>query len=80
VQIALGAGAITLPAKASAKLKAAEALVDYYTTLYFEDIGTAGAVTRATQAAYDDAAATPGPKKSKKAEAEDEGEGEDDDE
>ena len=52
VQIATASGAITLPAKAAGKLKALEALVDYYTALYFEDIGTGGAVTRAQEAAY----------------------------
>jgi hypothetical protein len=50
--IAVPAGAIVLPAKAAAKLKALDALVDFYTALYFEDIATGGAVTRAQEAAY----------------------------
>lgn len=82
LQIAVSSGAVTLPAKAAAKLKALDALVDYYTALYFEDISTGGAVTRATQAAYDEAESTPAKGKGKKVVAEtgDEGEGEDDDE
>lgn len=54
VAIAVGQGAIKLPAKQSGKLKALEALVDTYTALYYEDIGSGGAVARATAAAYAD--------------------------
>ena len=82
VSVIASQGAVTLPAKAAGKLKALEALVDYYTALYFEDIGTGGAVTRATQAAYDEAASAPAPKgkKAKTVEVEDEDENEEDDE
>ena len=67
VQIALANGAIVLPAKASAKLAAVEALVDSYTALYLEDISTGGAVTRSTQRAYEvEEEATPKVGKAKK--------------
>lgn len=46
LSIAITAGAIKLPAKEAAKLKAMEALVDYYTAGFYEDIGTLGAVSR----------------------------------
>lgn len=66
VQIALANGAITLPAKASAKLAALDALVDSYTALYLEDIATGGAVTRSTQRAYEEEQETaPQPNKKK---------------
>jgi hypothetical protein len=89
VQIALTSGAIALPAKASAKLAAVEALVDSYTALYLEDVATGGAVTRTTERAYAEEQANeapvPQPGKPKKAPrvpepADEDGFDEDDDE
>lgn len=40
-------GAVTLPAKAAAKLEALEALVDHYTSTFYTDIGSLGAIARA---------------------------------
>jgi len=81
VALAVSNGAIALPAKVAAKLKALDALVDFYTALYFEDIGTGGAVTRATQAAYAEDE-QPAKKKAKAAavEADSEADDEEDDE
>jgi len=59
VSIVLAQGAVKLPTKQALKLKALEALVDTYTALFVEDIGTGGAVTRATAAAYSEGAETP---------------------
>jgi hypothetical protein len=69
VALAVSSGAIVLPAKASGKLAALEALVDSYTALYLEDIGTGAAVSRATARAYEQEAAaeaTPNPSGKKK--------------
>lgn len=68
VELAITTGAITLPAKAAAKLAALEALVDAYTAQYLEDVATGGAVTRTTERAYaeEQAEPTPAPGKSKK--------------
>jgi hypothetical protein len=67
--IAIPAGAIVLPAKAAAKLKALDALVDFYTALYFEDTSTGGAVTRAQEAAYTETDEDDKPAKAKKSKA-----------
>lgn len=48
VDVLLRAAAIKLPAKEAMKLEAVEALVDGYTASFFNDIGTLGAVARAT--------------------------------
>lgn len=56
VEIALANGAIKLPSAAAKKLQALEALVDNYTALYFEDVGTGGAITRSQAAAYSEGA------------------------
>lgn len=81
VQIALANGAITLPAKASAKLAALDALVDSYTALYLEDISTGGAVTRSTQRAYEEEQETaPQPNKKKAVAVNDDDDDSDDDE
>jgi hypothetical protein len=47
VDTLIRAGAITLPAKAAAKLEALEACVDMYTANFYADIGTLGAIARA---------------------------------
>ncbi len=45
--VVIQAGAIKLPAKEANKLAALEALADSYTSAYFEDVATFGAVARA---------------------------------
>lgn len=47
VDILTRVGAVKLPAKEANKLEAVEALVDSYTSQYFSDISTFGAVARA---------------------------------
>ena len=47
VQILLTAGAVKLPAKQAAQVSVIESITDKYTALFFEDIATLGAVTRA---------------------------------
>lgn len=48
VGMSVAAGALKLPAKEAARLDALEALVDAKTAEYYNDIGTLGAVARAT--------------------------------
>lgn len=57
LEVAIAAGAVKLPAAQAKKLKALEALLDSYTASFYEDIGTGGAISRATAAAYADEAA-----------------------
>lgn len=85
VGLALTNGAVVLPAKASAKLAALDALVDSYTAMYLEDISTGGAITRATERAYaeeqvEEAAPKPSKKKAARPAADDDDEFEGDDE
>lgn len=56
LDIAVRAGAVKLPAKEAAKLEALEALADFYTSAYFSDVATFGAVTRANGTADQDEA------------------------
>ena len=58
VDIAVRSNAIKLPAKEAARLEALEALVDHYTSLYYQDVPSFGAVKRA-------AGETDGPAESK---------------
>lgn len=50
VSLIVKAEAVKLPAKQADKLEALEALVDHYTAIYLADIGTQGAVARASGA------------------------------
>lgn len=56
LDIAVRANAVKLPAKESAKLEALEALADFYTSAYFSDVATFGAVARANGTADQDTA------------------------
>lgn len=47
VKLLVSTGALKLPSKQAAQAEALEAAVDHYTSQYFEDIGTFGAVARA---------------------------------
>jgi hypothetical protein len=79
---AIAAGAVVLPAKASAKLEALEALVDSYTASFFEDISTGGAITRTNERAYSEqeeaTAPAPAVKKKRAVVVEDDEDSEDD--
>lgn len=54
---ALAAGAIKLPAAQAAKLGALEAALDRYTAIFYEDVGTLGAVVREAEAGGEGTAA-----------------------